>query len=285
MRRNLFRTVAVLALVSTVESMAWGAAATSTTSCPTGSRPEAPGVSQGSTPPALPPADWTWERVRELRDPVSGAELALGLDADGLKRSEARFGSVHLVKTVDANRSVHLAVAGEGGGVTVWMIRGRVEVTAGGRTFAVTATTPDSDLLAMRHTLAASPAVQAVRAAVARLSSDVAATVEGADLLVSNALLASLDGDVSALERVGRRLHQWLSAPTVEARFVLQTCYEDWKQEAVHAMNWVEQCYNDFEWWNVVMRDLCFVEWTLRVEAAWFEFLRCLALAPRLPGA
>jgi hypothetical protein len=227
---------------------------------------------------------WTWEQVRERRDPVSGVELAFGLDTAGLKRSEARIGQVRLVKTVDANRWVHLAVTGAGDDVAVQLARGRVEVTAGTRRYLLTDATGDDELLDMRHALAASPAVRIVRGSVSRLSADVASSVEGADLLVSNALLAALDGDIGALGRVGRRLQQWLAQPHVDARLVVVTCYDSWRQEAILAMNWVEECYNDFEWWNVLMRDLCFVEWTLRVEAAWFEFLRCLALAPRLPG-
>lgn len=232
-----------------------------------------------------PPAEWTWEQVRERIDEVSGVHLAIGLDTAGLKRSEARFAAGRLVKTVDPNRAVYLVLHGAGGQVRVTLVRGRVDVMVADRTFTTTAASTDAELLAMRSALALSPTVQAVRAAMARLSADVASTVEGADLLISNALLASLDGDVSALERVGRRLERWLQTPAAEARLVVATCYDTWKKEAVDAMNWVERCYYDFSWWNVFMKDLCFVEWTLRVEAAWFEFLRCLALAPRLPGA
>jgi hypothetical protein len=36
-----------------------------------------------------------------------------------------------------------------------------------------------------------------------------------------------------------------------------------------------EDCVNDFAIWNVPMRNLCNFEFTLRVEAAWFEFLGC----------
>lgn len=281
MRRTWYRTVVVMAWACAIESVALASASLPAATCRMG----AADASRTGHVLAPPPAEWTWEQVRERHDEVSGIDLAVGLDAAGLKRSEARIGQVRLVKTVDPNRLVHLAIDGGDEPASVVMMRGRVDVAVGSRAFSITASTSDTDLLAMRQALASSPAVQTVRATVARLSSDVAASVEGADLLVSNALLASLDGDLGALARVGRRLGEWLAAPAVEARLVLETCYDAWKQEAVAAMNWVEQCYNDFEWWNVVMRDLCFVEWTLRVEAAWFEFLRCLALAPRLPGA
>lgn len=281
MRRTWYRTVVVMAWACAIESVALASASLPAATCRMG----AADASRAGHVLAPPPAEWTWEQVRERHDAVSGIDLAVGLDAAGLKRSEARIGRVRLVKTVDPNRLVHLAIDGGDEPASVVMMRGRVDVAVGSRAFSITASTSDTDLLAMRQALASSPAVQTVRATVARLSSDVAASVEGADLLVSNALLASLDGDLGALARVGRRLGEWLAAPAVEARLVLETCYDAWKQEAVAAMNWVEQCYNDFEWWNVVMRDLCFVEWTLRVEAAWFEFLRCLALAPRLPGA
>jgi hypothetical protein len=283
MKGNVVRMVLLLCLGT-------GAAPAAATGRPDGAclAASAAGLAQGAAARSIgaPPSEWTWERVRERADEVSGARLAIGLDTAGLKRSEARFAAGRLVKTVDPNRAVFLALYGSGGEVRIALTRGRVDVmVSGGGTFTTMATTTDADLLAMRSALALSPTVQGLRAAMARLSSDVAATVEGADLLISNALLASLDGDVSALERVGRRLERWLTTPAAEARLVVATCYDTWKKEAVDAMNWVEQCYYDFAWWNVFMKDLCFVEWTLRVEAAWFEFLRCLALAPRLPGA
>jgi hypothetical protein len=36
-----------------------------------------------------------------------------------------------------------------------------------------------------------------------------------------------------------------------------------------------ESCLNDFAIWNVPMRNLCYLNWTLRAEAAWFEFVGC----------
>jgi hypothetical protein len=124
--------------------------------------------------------------------------------------------------------------------------------------------------------LAGSHALALFRSAVTRLSPETRETAGGMALEIADVLLRVIQDDPSAVERfrdgvLGRQ------AAVMRVAFVRRPCYGDWEKEVLSAWESYEGCYHDFSWWSGG-REGCALLYTLRVEAAWLEFLACLSI-------
>jgi hypothetical protein len=153
----------------------------------------------------------------------------------------------------------------------------QITVTSGKRTVRFDPTrATEQHYHAVKQLLAASKVVARLRLAAASLSPATVASPEGVSFLLTEALVALLDGDSSAVDRLKARARaERIGTGVRKARAATNTCWEQYVSEAYDAMIDAERCVNDFEVWNVVMRNLCYLHWTLRAESAWFQFVGC----------
>jgi hypothetical protein len=229
------------------------------------------------TPPGLRP-------LAQRLDRATGSLLSSRAEPDGSTVSEMSVGPLQVTKTVRQTGEITIDLRHGEEPLRVEIAPRRLRVVAAGETIDFNpAKASERDYQRVKSVMGRSAALMPVRAVAAHLDDETLRSPEGLSFLITETILAVLDGDVAAPKRFRQRLS--LTSPgaaeIVLAR--LDSCYTIWKAEVVQAFEWVEECYHDFPWWNVPARQLCFFEWTIRVEFAWAELLRCTALSPRLP--
>jgi hypothetical protein len=149
-----------------------------------------------------------------------------------------------------------------------------VTVSRGKKTVALTfsrATEDDYD--SVRRLLADSRAVLLLRTAAAAFERDESDSAESAAVVMADAVVGALSGDVGAVGRTSRRLSR-------HARGGLRniaagtSCYESYEQGVTRA---------DYEYWqcnwdvypNPFLMRLCQVRFIVWAESLWFSFLTC----------
>ncbi|MGE3843130.1 MAG: hypothetical protein AB7I50_16270 [Vicinamibacterales bacterium] len=135
----------------------------------------------------------------------------------------------------------------------------------------------EDDYSQAKELLAHSRVVSRLRSAAAGIGSTVLAAPEGFEFLLTDSIVAILDGDPTATRRLKDRFRERLLGLGMQpaAAGAIGNCYDEYRREVYNAMMDTDACINDFEVWNVPMRNLCYFEWTIRVEGAWFEFVGC----------
>ena len=100
----------------------------------------------------------------------------------------------------------------------------------------------------------------------------------GAALLLSDALVGLLDGDIGAIERLGRGIAARRAARLRPAHFSNSPgCFEIYEAEVIRAWIDYQECRNSFAWWNP-LKEGCTLRWMLWAESAWFSFIGCSAV-------
>jgi hypothetical protein len=159
---------------------------------------------------------------------------------------------------------------------------GVVRVVRGNRSAAIDlAAGGEDDFDKVRTLLAGSKAVRLFRLLAATFDPSTEETPAATAMLVSDALIGWLDGDVGAAGRLGRRMAE--RHGKLMRRIGLQddvSCYREWESEVVYAWDDYEACQDAFEWWNP-LREGCSLRWIMWVESAWFSFLTCSAIPMR----
>jgi hypothetical protein len=159
---------------------------------------------------------------------------------------------------------------------------GTVRVVRGNRSAVLDLTTDASEGFdKVRALLAGSKAVRLFRLFAATLDPSTEETAAGTAILVSDALVGWLDGDVGAARRLGRQMADRYGKLVRHVRLQDDVgCYREWESEVVYAWEDYEACQGSFDWWNP-LRELCSFRWILWVESAWFSFLTCSAFPMR----
>jgi hypothetical protein len=151
--------------------------------------------------------------------------------------------------------------------------RNSVTVSRGGEAVRVVLEAAgEEDLAAVRVLLAGSRGVRGLRVLGAGLGAGAVRSPGGLALVLADAFVGLLDGDVAAVHRLAERLASGRPA----ARLVSspEGCYERWEGEVIRAWDDYERClavYPSIGLW----RDACGVRWIMWAESAWFSFLTC----------
>jgi hypothetical protein len=206
------------------------------------------------------------------------------IDADGRLISEVKGKELSITKTF-ANDRLTLEVRAGSQSLSIAVAHRQIEIKSGRKTVRFDpAQTTESQYDAVKNLLGQSRVVGRLRSAVAGLSTGVREGPGGFDLLATEALVALLDGDPTAAQRLKERIRGELLGVGVQpARRTNGECFDEYKREQYLAFLAAENCVNDFSFWNVPAQNLCYLEWLIRLEASWFEFLGCsIARAVRL---
>jgi hypothetical protein len=215
-------------------------------------------------------------------DDATGSVLAVRLESDGSSVSTMSVGRVQLTKTVHVAGGLAIEVHNGIEALRVELEPGRLLVVSGGKqSELVTTRASADDYERIRAIVGASSLASIVRQVAGALSEKSVRSYEGLSFLHADMILTTLGGDHEAPKRYAQVLFQ--HRPELESGNELarqDSCFMRYKYEIVEAYDWVEGCYYEMEWWNVPGRQLCALEWTLRVQFAWAELLRCTALNP-----
>lgn len=189
-------------------------------------------------------------------------------------------GSLHVEKSVAADGSSTIAIRGNGDEVRVEVSADRVAVSGSeGRASYVPGANDRQGEQAVRVALARSGAVQRFRAFAAQVSARGRRTAFDLAVALSGAVVGQLAGDPDALRQFSRQ-HQ---APEGKLRQVGRRVIVDcWGQyEAFISWAWTQYlyCLTDTSRPLIISSySYCEIQYTMRAESAWFQFLSCSAI-------
>jgi hypothetical protein len=205
-------------------------------------------------------ADATFE-VRPAPD--GGAEVAVRSGGLQVKKTVQGTGEFELDLTLEHD-SVTLTVAGRG--ITVTRGRTRVERSRqepGGQS-----------AVRIRRLLADSPAVYAFRTMSAALLEANDHSPPAVSMLIADAMVGMLTGDVGAPRRYALFLARGARAAGVRPAALAVDCFTVMEERFVEAGNDYNACYESTSG-STFYQDLCSIRWGLQVESYWFSFLTC----------
>jgi hypothetical protein len=211
--------------------------------------------------------------------PRQNLTFSAGTTAEGDVQLDGRGGEFSFRKKVRDNGRYSLEIEGPNDKVLLKVSDDTISVTRGKKTIELTADATEAQAQDVRRLLADSKAVQLLRSAGAEFDAsdeDSAATVA---VLLSDALVGALTGDVGAPRRVARRLarHAGVGVRSAGARPV--TCYYQWEQSMLWAFMELEEC----TYFNKIYLGWCLTRWTIQAESSWFSFISCSGLGLGLP--
>lgn len=256
------------------------------------------GTSAHAAPPTPPPSSWSPPLMATCAAQAAGAGATLTPTGSGATtrdpqvtfepRTQTAFetrrtpdGSIELLAR-EGGLGVRKTVASDGR-VTLELRLGRastrlvaspegIEVASGGETVAfdprdATETTYEQ----VRLLLARSQPVRHFRRLAARLEATDADDATTIGVLVADAFVGMLDGDIGAPGRIARRLARKQRA-RIRAAGLSPNCYLNYEREVVEAWSDLERCYESV---SVLLYRLCESRWFLWVESSWFSYLSC----------
>lgn len=218
------------------------------------------------------------EALKAQYDELTNLWFTTQVDAQGQPSSEVKGRDLQIKKSF-ANRQLTLEIKAGSRALTIKASPALVELRTGRRVVKFDpqkATEANYD--AAKQLLAESRVVGRLRAAAAATNSKILDGPQGTDLLLSDALVGLLDGDPGASERVRGQMRDRMlgkGLTVAAAGGYIGDCYTEYRNAIYEAFMEAERCVSDFSVFNVPMRNLCNLEYTLRAEAIWFEFIGC----------
>lgn len=195
---------------------------------------------------------------------------------EGEVQIEASGNDFGLRKKVQSSGAYTLDLEAGRDKVTLRVTETEITIDRGGQIIIVAPDSPQAVADSVRRMLADSGAVRRLREAGAMFEADEDDSPAAAALLLSDAVVGALTGDVGAPRRVARLLSKRARSLARSAGQRPPSCYYQWEQ----TMMWV---WMDFEECTVLWNygSWCYARWTLQSESAWFSFLSCSGLGLR----
>jgi hypothetical protein len=141
----------------------------------------------------------------------------------------------------------------------------------------------DEEWLRTKVLLASSKAMRRFRTLAYNLDARTLQTPAGAAVLMSDAILGLLDGDVGAIHRLGQQIRAARQARTrpVALGQEFLNCYRKYGEAVTAALDEYLQCSSQY-WMYDPRQWLCELDWLLKAESAWFQFIACSGIPLRV---
>lgn len=204
-----------------------------------------------------------------------GANLAFGLSMtpDGSIQVDGRAGDLIIRKTVAQNGEFTLELDA-GDRVVVAFTAHAIRVTRGRKTIVLTPEARRDDDFQRAHVLLAeSRAVRLFRTTAAAIQHSEDDSAPAAAMVMADALVGTLTGDVGATVRAARHLSRH-ARPRFRTVALAANCYGTWEQQVVGAADELDACVRDVGYWSL-WTVVCSLRWHLAVESYWVSFLTC----------
>jgi hypothetical protein len=186
----------------------------------------------------------------------------------------ARSGDLTATKTVQPTGDFVLELAAGQDRLSIAASAQGVVVTRGRTSVALRRDDqPEEAEVKARTLLAASGSLVRFRAVAARLMEEQDRSAGALGLILADATVGLLSGDVGAPRRVARFLVERRLRNVREAGMALD-CFTLMETRFVEAWNDYGSCYMSTEY-NSFYQYLCSWRWTVQVESYWFNFLSC----------
>ena len=218
-------------------------------------------------------------------EPALDATFSMGFAPDGSAWTQVDAGDLKVEKWVTAAGQATIALSHRKDHVLLRLTTDGYIVSRGKKSGAFSLNNPDEEhRAALRSVLLASPAVRAFRALTAalerRTSEDSAATIA---TMLDGALVATLDGDEAAADRIGRRATRRVRANIRPAAAGQQftDCVGLYERSLLYALNEYEGCLdlpNATFWWSLMFTPYCSLEYFLRSQQYIYQFISCMAI-------
>jgi hypothetical protein len=214
------------------------------------------------------------------------ATFALGMTADGAAWSRVESGDLTVDKWATAAGDATIVLNYRKDRVVFSLKSGGYTVSRGKRSATLSAGDSNDDhVTAFRMILVGSPAVRAFRALTAAMERrDDVGTTTMISTLVDGALVASLDGDVAAIDRVGRRLArrvhagQRVARSAMSAQYEFNDCLGAYERALLYSWQTYTSCINPSFWDYFVFAPLCAIEFGIRSQQYAYQFIACMAI-------
>lgn len=210
---------------------------------------------------------------------TAGLGFAATRTGEGRVQVEGRLGDLSFRKSVDhvgrvavdleaARDTLHLEM--DERGISLTRDRETVRLLPG--------SSSEAEFDAARRMLGGSQAAGLLRAAAARVMEMDDDAADSVAVLMVDAVVGMLSGDVGAPGRLAKHLPRHALERTRRAAVVLSNCYTTWEQNTLIASYEWEDCALSFSIWDPI-RHVCAFRWALQVESYWFSFLTCSGLS------
>ena len=218
-------------------------------------------------------------------DQTLDATFSMGVAPDGSAWTEVRAGDLTVDKVITAAGQAAMTLNYRSDHVTFRLTSGGYSISRGKRSARLSQNDQNEDhRTALRDVLLGSQAVRAFRAFTAALErrddNDTAAVVS---TLVDGALVAMLDGDEGAVDRMGRRATRRARANTRQASATAEfnDCVGNYERALMFAFNEFESCMNsatEIWWWSPIYTPFCSLEYFGRSQQYIYQFIACFAI-------
>jgi hypothetical protein len=199
----------------------------------------------------------------EIRPASAGGVEVRGRRGDLLMKKTVQPTGDSVLELADGHETVTVAISAQG-----------TRVTRKGTTVMLGRATPDDAAEArVRRLLAESSVVVRFRAATAALLEANDVTAPAVAMLIADATVGMLTGDVGAPRRIAEHLARRGRSSVRQAGMALD-CYTVMEQRMVEAYDDFGSCYYSTAY-NSFYQSLCSWRWTLQVESYWFSFISC----------
>ncbi len=220
-------------------------------------------------------------------DARTKATFYFTLARDGGIRLTLQAGEIEAEKTVYPDGRFRLQVKAGEDRVAMAAAPGEVQVERRGRQARINLdTATDDDWLQVRVLLAGSKAVRLFRLLASNLDLATLEGPAGPSILLSDAVVGFLDGDVGAIARLAGQMRAAHGARirTVSVRGEdYLKCFRDYEAAVNQAQLEFNACSIRYPYFDPRQYG-CLLVWTLQVESAWFQFLACSAIPMKMDG-
>jgi hypothetical protein len=218
-------------------------------------------------------------------DRALNATFSMGAAPDGSAWTEVQAGELTVDKWVSAAGQAVLTLRYRNDKVSFRLTADGYSISRGRRSARLTRDDRNEDRrTTVRELMLGSPAVRAFRALTTALERHEGDT-SGAEIstILDGALVAMLDGDDGAVDRLGRRATRRARAnirpASVAAQFT--DCVGNYERALLFAMQDYEACMTtafDIWWWSPIYTPLCSLEFFGRSQQYIYQFITCLAI-------
>jgi hypothetical protein len=241
-----------------------------------GVAPDAAAAALACQPVALLRPAQTGDPAAAVYDDATDLWFTQQIDVQGRPVSQIRGKQLSVDKTVVDGRLI-LDVRAGNRSLVLTLAADAVEVRSGRRVARFDprrATKAHYDTA--KEVLAHSKVVARLRSVAAGVGRGVLDSPQGFDLQATDAIVALFDGDPSSAARLRERVRQQLFGVRARpAGLKIGDCWDEWKQYAFDAFGDLEECIKSFGVWNVPMRNLCNLTFTMQSTLVWYEMLGC----------
>jgi hypothetical protein len=203
------------------------------------------------------------------------------LTSDGGVRITASAGDLEVDKVVypDGRSRIVLGADNDRVSLTIGVGEVNVERRGAGRMQVDVPRATEAEWLQVKVLLAGSKALRRFRALASSLDAPTLKTPSGAAVVLSDAVLGHLDGDVGAVGRLMQQMRAAVQARIRPVRVAVpeEDCWHTYEQQTVHALDDYESCRKMF-WFFDPRQEGCLFVWGIQAEAAWVQLISCSGL-------